>query len=156
MRPVLPFLVNHTCLASFLRRFRQLFHSRSLNSVPRRPLVRIVGNLGLPPHGHPSACPQYPIRSGPWTRSLPLHVYSVEGGRLRAAHRNRAARTRLASEYLSVSPRLNCSPGTSPVVDKLVHRFRACTGLDILRFIFWTAQLSPSNHPIFSLISVTQ
>ena len=157
MRLVLPFLVNHICSASFLRQFRRLYRSRSLNSMSRRrSLVRIAANLGLRPHGHLSACPQYPTQSGPWIRSLPLRAYSVEGGRLRADHHNRGARTRLASEYISVSPHLNCTSGTSPIVYKIVHRFHAYTGFDKLRYIFWTTQLSPFNHPVLSLISVTK
>jgi hypothetical protein len=117
VRLVLTFRVNHTCSASFLRQFRRLFHSRSLNNIPpRQSLVRIAANLGLLPHGHLSACPQYHTQSGPWIRSLPLRAYSVEGGRSRAVHHKRAARTRLASEYIFVSPHLNCTSGTLSLI----------------------------------------
>jgi len=155
--PVLPFPVNRTCSASSPRQFRQLFRSRSLNNIPRRRLlVRIVANLGLRPHGHLSACPQHPTQSGPWIRSLPLRAYSVEDGRLRVAHRNQAARTRLASKYYFRITPFESYAALHPLCTHLSTCFTPIPDSTNFVIFFPPPQLSPLNHQILSLISLTQ
>ena len=124
----------------------------TLSSVTRH----IAANLSLRPCSHLAACPLYPTQSGPWIRSLPLHAYSVEGGRLCAVHHSQA---RLASEYIFVSPHLNCTSGTLPAVHKIVHWFHVYIRFDKLHHIFYHPAISlqspnsltdPHDKPIFA------
>ena len=97
--PVSP-LASRTYSASSRRQPHPHHRNRSLISIPRlqgRSLVRNVAVLAL----HPPlfACLPHLIRSGLRTRSPHWHASFVEGERLRAAHLNQVARTRLASEY---------------------------------------------------------